>query len=120
MAAHKPVEWVQAVINRFDEQKDGGLSTQAGLGAREPHGECRVLTRPSLNQRGFPPNGYARLQLPPPPASFLTTSSSPTEAFVLLQSLHSDSEEDFSAFWSCSVALASGFTEPQSADCAVA
>lgn len=31
MAAHKPVEWVQAVINRFDEQVKGQI-WRGGLG----------------------------------------------------------------------------------------
>lgn len=35
MAAHKPVEWVQAVVNRFDEQvsgRPGGLQIGGGGG----------------------------------------------------------------------------------------
>lgn len=30
MAAHKPVEWVQAVVNRFDEQVAGAAARRGG------------------------------------------------------------------------------------------
>lgn len=30
MAAHKPVEWVQAVVNRFEEQVNGSAASGTG------------------------------------------------------------------------------------------
>ncbi|KTG38897.1 hypothetical protein cypCar_00007204, partial [Cyprinus carpio] len=44
MAAHKPVEWVQAIINRFDEQlpiKTGQQSTHTKV-STEHNKECLI------------------------------------------------------------------------------
>lgn len=44
MAAHKPVEWVQAVVNRFDEQVAGAAEGEGrrrrGYRDRDRRGRC--------------------------------------------------------------------------------
>lgn len=64
MAAHRPVEWVQAVVSRFDEQVTGpwraGGGSGVGVGTGRVRGEGAAASPAAASGSGGQEGGISR------------------------------------------------------------